>query len=133
MQDKKQERKCIIKEKGCKSYSTGLATYESNLYRAKIYNESEIPDYIKRDPEEEIIFLDTKEGLDLLVKEFETIQGQIDLYEGRVNEMKRGLDRLFKTNPNKINRYIEEHNKRHYKISNEEKDEILERIINENK
>lgn len=135
--EEKTQRKCIIRDKeawregyGHASYYEGGAMYGSNLYEAKIFDYNTMSNYLKDGIEHEIIFLDSKEGLELCVKEVEKIQGQIDLWEGRINSMKKGLDNLFNANPDMINEYITARNKRHYKISNEEDRMILRSIVN---
>ena len=100
--------------------------------RQKIYNESEVPDYIKRNPKEKIIFLDTKEGLELLVKEFEENQHYAEIYEPRVRNAKETMKKLSEFES--VRKYIELHNKWNHPligISHETENRIIEEIVSE--
>jgi hypothetical protein len=90
-------RKCVVKSKEyteCYVYST--AVYGSDLYKAKIFDEDEIPEYYKNSCEEEIIFLDSEKGIELLKKEFNKFNSEIPEMERKLNEMKKGKERLEK-------------------------------------
>lgn len=70
----KGNRKCIVKHYFYNIYYDGCANYSSDFLRAKIYNESKIPDNLKNNHQNEIIFLDTEKGLELLLGEFERLK-----------------------------------------------------------
>jgi len=128
----KSPRQCIVKLKNYEgSYYDGNAGYMDDFSRAKIYNENEVPEYIKNNPnEDEIIFLDTRKGLELLAKEYKQLQDYVDLYEGRVNEAKEGMKKLLGFDS--VKKYIELHNKWNHPllgISRETENRIIEEIV----
>jgi hypothetical protein len=70
----KKNRKCIVKHNGYEYYHNGTG-YGNGFSNAKIYNsEKELPENIKNNPKNEIIFLDTERGLELLVAEIEKLR-----------------------------------------------------------
>lgn len=70
----KKNRKCIVKNYFYNIYYYGKDSYGSDFSKVKFFNFKEIPDYIKNDLRNEIIFLDTEKGLELLVGEFEKLK-----------------------------------------------------------
>jgi len=138
MTENKKERQCIVLSedysKGSNVYYYGGATYGSDFYKAVIYNENEIPEFIKNNSHEKIIFLDTKEGLELLVNETHKLQRYVDEEEGRIARAKEGLNRLYSLPL--IQEYIKEHNKRYNNLlglSPELKDRIIEELVKRKK
>jgi hypothetical protein len=130
--NEKKERQCIVINNSYKSYYYGGASYGDDFLRAKVYNKSELPDYIKNDPDEKIIFLDTKEGLELLVKEFKNNQDYVKIYGPRVKEAEETMKKLFKFDS--VRKYIERHNKWNHHligISRETENKIIEEIVGE--
>ena len=99
--------KYIIRSNG--SYYDGNAGYHSGFAKAKIYNENEITEDIKRDRSQEIIPLDSVEGLALIVKEFKDNQHYVDIYGPRVKEAEETVKKLY--NFDQVRKYIELHNK----------------------
>jgi hypothetical protein len=68
VKDKKDGRKCVVKDKIYDFYYQDGGNYVSSPFKA-IFEYNKIPENIKKDPKMEIIFLDTKEGLELLAEE----------------------------------------------------------------
>lgn len=73
MEDEKEGRLCIVKDKRYDFYYRSKANYVSDVNEA-ILNYSEIPEEIKEDLKQkdsklEILFLDTEKGLEHLAKE----------------------------------------------------------------
>jgi hypothetical protein len=64
-----EEKKCIIRHNGYNLYFYKKGCHGSEFLKAKRYNGDNIPKYIRDNPKNEIIFLDSKEGLELLVNE----------------------------------------------------------------
>jgi hypothetical protein len=64
------DRKCVVKDKIYDFYYQEGGKYVSYPSQA-ILDYNELPDSIKRDGKLEVIFLDTKEGLELLAGEKE--------------------------------------------------------------
>lgn len=130
--ENKKQRQCVVKDRGYNSYYYGGATFGSELSKAIIYHENEIPEYIKNNPSEnEIIFLDTKEGLGLLFREYENLQHYVDIYETRVNEAKKGMDKLW-NNFEKLRKCVELCNKWYHPIigiSEDQKKRLLEEVV----
>ena len=125
------EEKFVIFDRDYRAYSNGIATYITDLYNAKIYTPEEIPEFFKKDPALEIISLNSEKGLKLLVKEIEVLQENISEEERRLNEKKKGLERLYSSTPN-VETFIKEHNKRYNSligITEQEKEEIVQNII----
>jgi len=111
---KRQNRKCVVKSKeyGNDSYLSGTATYEDGLYNAKIFDEKDIPGFMKNDSSRyEIIFLDSEKGLELLLNEFKMLDSQIPEMERRLNEMKEGREKLYNSNPEMISEVIERYSR----------------------
>lgn len=125
----KKQRQCIVKDKGYNSYYYGGATYGSDICKAKIYNENEIPQYIKNNPQEqEIIFLDTREGLELLVENVERLQNYIRVEKPRLAQAESKLSML--KDFGSVSRYLELYNKWHNPLTSVNED-IKTRIIEE--
>jgi hypothetical protein len=68
VEDEKEVRWCIVKDKKYDFYCIGKANYVSNV-RDAILDYYDIPDFIKEDSKLEILFLDSKAGLEHLAKE----------------------------------------------------------------
>ena len=115
------------------SYYDGCAGYHSDFLKAKIYNEGEVPDYIKNNPrEEEVIPLDSIEGLAILVEEFKNNQHFAEIYGARVADAQKTMKKLYKFN--QVKKYIEMHNKWNNSIigiSSDTENKILEEIVSE--
>jgi hypothetical protein len=62
------ERKCVVKDKIYDFYYQGGGNYASYPSKA-IFDYNALPDSVKKDSRLEVIFLDTKEGLELLAEE----------------------------------------------------------------
>jgi hypothetical protein len=131
----KKERQCIAMLTDGKSYYDGNAGYSSDFSSAKIYNESEVPEDIKRNTfEEKIIFLDTEEGLELLVKEFKDNQHYAEIYGSRVKNAEETMKKLYSFDS--VRKYIELHNKWYNPligISADTEKKIIEEIVAEKK
>ncbi len=125
---------CIIKSKSySNSYLCGTASYCSDLYKAKIFNYDELPEYILNGSDE-IILLDSKKGLELLVNEIKHLDRKIPQEESKLNDMKGGREALFNANPGMVSKFIERYNKRCNNligISPEEERKIIEGIVEE--
>ena len=123
---------CIVKSNTYSdSYLCGTASYCSDLHKAKIFNYDKLPEYILNGSDE-IILLDSKEGLELLVNEIGLLDTQIPQAEGKLENMKEGRKALFNANPEMVSEYIKMHNKRYNDligISFETKKKIIEDII----
>jgi hypothetical protein len=112
------------------SYYDGNAGYHSDFLKAKIYNDGEVPDYIKNNPREEVIALDSVEGLAILVEEFKRNQDYADIYGARVEDAKETMRKLYKFG--QVQKYIELHNKWNHPIigiSHDTENRILEEIV----
>jgi hypothetical protein len=132
MTDKKPSRKCVFRDiRFKKDYVSGVATYQSGLHNAQIFDEDKIPNYIKNSLRDEIIYLDSEEGLELLAEEFKFLDGKIPQLEYELNELKKGREKLYKANPEMISAYISEYNKRNtiIQISKDEEATIIKRIV----
>ncbi len=127
-------RKCIVKSKTySNTYLCGTASYCGDLYKAKIFEEDTFPNYIL-DGEDEIIYLDSKKGLELLTSAIKDLDKRIPLEETRLNNLKEGREALFNANPEMVSKFVERYNKRHNPligISSEEERKIIENIIEE--
>jgi len=106
-------RKCIVKDYFYNIYYNGRDSYGSNLSDAKIYGENEIPDNLKNNHKNEIIFLDTERGLELILEEIENLPHKIEQEEDKdeIKRMKEGLERLYNSNPEMIDKYNSQHAK----------------------
>lgn len=124
----KKSIKCIVRNKDYKAYLSGTATYQGELYHAKIFNYNTMPDYLKNSSDDEVIFLDSGEGLEILLKEFEMLDSQIPEMKRKLNEMKKGREKLYKTNPELINNMINRYN-RNYSHDSETKRNIVKQIL----
>ncbi|MEK6833506.1 MAG: hypothetical protein AABY32_05665 [Nanoarchaeota archaeon] len=129
MVEEKKERQCVVTSYGG-NYYDGNVGYHSDFLDAKIFNENEIPDYIRNNRDDKIIFLDTKEGLELLVTEFKKLQHYTSIYESRVEDAKEGMKKLLGFDS--IKKYIEMRNKRNNPligISRQTEKKIIEKIV----
>jgi hypothetical protein len=133
------EGKCIVREKR-REYSTsqnyyyGGAGYGSEFAKAIIFDKDKIPDYIKNDSHEEIIFLDSEEGLELMVREIKRLQRYVNIEEVRVNDAKRALDKLYSFDL--VQKWVSKYNKWFHPIigiSRDTENRIIEEIVSENK
>lgn len=68
MEEEKEGRLCVVKDKKYDFYRRGKADYVNEVTDA-ILNYNDIPDEVKEDSKLEILFLDSKEGLENLAKE----------------------------------------------------------------
>ena len=92
----KKGRKCIIKTKYGGIYLIGAAECGLNLYDAKIFKYEEVPSHIKFYIHNEIIFLDTKKGINLINKEIKELDSRIPQLEKELEGLKRGRINLSK-------------------------------------
>ena len=107
---------CIVKSNTySNSYLCDTASYTSNLFRAKIFDEKEIPEYILNG-NDEIILLNSEKGLELLVREIKFLDARIPQEEKKLEEMKEGREKLFNANPEMVSKYIEQHNKKNHPL-----------------
>ncbi len=144
-EEKKKERLCIVMNNG--SYWDGCASYCSDFNTAKIFKESELPDFIKEenkvhsDPHasdyakkyrDKIVYLDTKEGLAFLFNQYENLQHFVDIEEPRVNSAKKAMEKMW-NNSKELREYVKLHNKWYHPligISQDQKTRLLEEVIN---
>jgi hypothetical protein len=123
--------KCIIKNEGYNSYYYGDVMYGSEFKKAMIFDYDKIPDYIKRNQRDEIIFLDSERGLKLVVDEIHRLENYIDIGEPRLREAKKGLEKLY--NFDLVQKYVKRYNSINPLIrrDNEEtKMGLVERVVN---
>ena len=127
-------RKCVVKSKTySNSYLCGTASYCGDLYKAKIFEEDTLPNYIL-DGEDEVIYLDSQKGLELLASAIKDLDKRIPLEETRLNDLKEGREALFNANPEMVSKFVERYNKRYNPlmgISSEEERKIIENIVEE--
>ena len=71
-------------------YYDGKRGYHSYFTEAKIYNKEEFLNYRNNDIRDELIFLDSEEGLRLLSKEIKNLEEYVSIYEPRVKKVKEG-------------------------------------------
>jgi hypothetical protein len=124
--------KCIVRLKQGGDYYDGDAGYMSDFLKAKIYNENEIPDYIKRNQSEEIIHLDSEEGLKLLIKEVKNLSQYVSIEKPRVRDAEKCLDKLYHFDL--IQEWVKKYNEWNHPligISHETENIIIEEIVNE--
>ncbi|MCX6750055.1 MAG: hypothetical protein NTZ83_01210 [Candidatus Pacearchaeota archaeon] len=107
METEKKNRKCVVKCNGYEAYHYGGGRYGSDFSKVNISYYGKLPKYIKNNPLNVIIPLDTAEGLELLVGEIENIKQKIkqEKDENEVKRMKAGLKRLRNSNPEMIDEY----------------------------
>lgn len=93
---KKQEKLCIIKSKEYKNntYYYGDAAYGSDLFRG-IHDYNKLKDFEKDGHSNEIIFVDSREGIEIIVDEIHKLQDYVEHNESRLNEKKEGLNFLY--------------------------------------
>lgn len=128
--------KCIVINKdysgSSNSYYYGGAMYGSEFIKAMIFNFENIPRYIKDNPNEEIIPLDSERGLKLLVDEVHDLENYISIYESRVEDAKEGLKKLY--NFDLIQKYVKRFNSINpliRKDDEETKHNLVERVLEE--
>lgn len=128
-------RKCVIKSKDyINSYSSGDAMY-GDLLGAKIYDQDKIADYLENSSNNKIIFLDSEEGLELIVEEIAHLDNRIPQEERKLREMKEAREKFFNSNPEMVSRYIQKHNQLNNPligISPETKRRIVKEIVEQN-
>lgn len=101
------ENKCIIKSKEYQdSYYQGGASYSSDI---KIFNYADIPGHLKNNTEDEIIFLDSKKGLEILIDKIHELQNYISTEEPILNKKKKELENLYSIPL--IQKYVKGYNK----------------------
>jgi hypothetical protein len=136
--------KCIVTNYGG-SYWDGTATYSSDFKDAKIFNVSELPEFVKEeakvhnDPNasdyakeyrNKIIRLDSEEGLKLLVDEMHNLDRYIEIEKPRIRDAEQGLKKLY--NFDLIQEYIKWYNGMNpliRKADEETKHNLVERVI----
>ena len=130
-----EDKKCVIrsKEYDDNTYVSGVATFESGLCNAQIFDEKKIPDSIKKDSlRYEIIYLDSKEGLELLTEEILSLNDEIPEAERRLNRMKKARDKLTNINPKLLEKYAKIYNRWNNPItgvSEKERKKIVELVV----
>lgn len=123
------ERQCIVTSYNG-MYWDGTAGYSRDFYKVKVFKESEVPEYVKNDSDNEIIFLDSEKGLEVLAREYEILQGYVDLHEQRINDAKKGMDKLLEFK--NLQKYIQMRNERTHPligINEETKKNIIKDIL----
>lgn len=91
----KKNRKCIVKDRRYNSFYHGGASYTTDLYEAKIYDENEVPNDIKNNPNLKVIPFNSKEGLEMITNEIQKTLDYISVKENSLKKGKRGLDELY--------------------------------------
>jgi len=122
--------KCIVKDKGYNNYYYGGASYGSEFSKAIIFDINEIPDYIKNNPDEEIIHLDSERGLELVINEVKRLEHYIQIEKPHVEEAEKSLDKLY--NFDLVQKWVELHNKWYNDligISQETEDKITKEVL----
>jgi hypothetical protein len=133
-----ENRKCVIRSKEYGGdYFIDRVSCQSGLYHAKIFDEKDIPEFMKNDNlRHEIIFLDSKKGLELLFNEIKMLDSRIPQEENFLNEMKNGRDKLYNSNPEMISEIIKKYNRNTsgglIHVSPETEKEIIEEIVKNN-
>jgi len=129
-------RKCIVKSNSyTDSYLCGSASYSSDLFSAKIFDQKDLPKHILNGSDE-IIFLDSEKGLELLVEEIELLDLHIPQEEAKLEEMKKGREKLYNANPEMISKYIKRYNQLNngvIEVSSKRKEKIIEELVGEEK
>lgn len=134
--ENEKSRLCVIKDGDYKNqYIAEDYSSKKFLRNAKIFKEEEIPEGFKNTLSYPIIYLDSAEGLELIVNEIEYLNGLIKEAEKDLEEMKGEKKKLYNTNCEIIDDYFRVYNPRARirKINNEEKRTILEKIFSKNK
>ena len=125
---------CIVKSNTYLDlYLCDTASYTGDLFRAKIFDEKEIPEYILNG-NDEVILLNSEKGLELLVREIKSLDTLIPQEETRLEEMKKGLEALYNANPKMISKYIKQYNKKSHHligITAETESKIIKEIVEE--
>jgi len=124
--------KCVVRLKNGGSYYDGNASYCSDFSKAKIYNENEIPDYIKNNSDEEIISLDSERGLKLLIKEVKSLSHYVSIEKPRVRDAEMCLDKLYHFDL--VQEWVRKYNKWNNAltgISRDTENKIIEEVVNE--
>lgn len=125
-----EERKCIIKSKEYQdSYYQGGASYGSNL---KIFDYKNIPNWLKNDLDNEIIFLDSEKGLEILIDKLHKLQNYVSTEEPILNKRKKELEDLYSMSL--IQQYVKKYNNIPpiiRKPSSQNNKRIIEQILEE--
>jgi len=124
--------KCIVRLKQGGDYYDGNAGYMSNFLKAKIYNENEIPEYIKRNQSEERIHLDSERGLKLLIEEVKNLSHYVSIEKPRVRDAEKCLDKIYHFDL--IQEWVGKYNKWNHSpigISRETENRLIEEIVSE--
>jgi hypothetical protein len=125
-------KKFIVKDKTNGSYYDGNASFHTNLYDAKIFDEKDLSNHNYHG--NEIIFLDTVKGLELLTEEIKSLDSQVPEAERRLNEMKKGREKLCNSNFKMVSKFVERYNKQNHHligISPDTEKRIIENIVKE--
>lgn len=126
-------RKCIIKSTDYSGmYMKSVGMYTNNLYDAKILNEEGAQRYLN-DSEYEVIFLDSRKGLELLAKEIERVDGRISQAKSELRSLTRGKENLYSGNEKMLTKYVKMHNESNgiLGVSENRKQTIIDIIIEE--
>lgn len=136
--NKKNSRKCVIKlkfksrDENIYFYGRRNEIYGNNLCKA-IFDYEKVPEALKNSPDEEIIFLDSEKGLELLINEIEIREKEIFSEEKKLENKKKELEVLYNSNPKMINAYAKMYNKLALSVrklcDSEEKRNIINKII----
>ncbi len=87
------EKKCIVKLKEYENmYWQGVASYTSDM---KIFNYNDLENWVKNDSDMEVIFLDSKKGLEILIDKIHKLQTYVDNEEPILNKRKKELENLY--------------------------------------
>lgn len=132
----KEGKKFIVRSE--LGYSSGNATYVSSLHGVKIYDSIENKDDLQmyQQGDDEIIFLDTQKGLELILKEIEYLdQSGIPNAKTKLDDLKKGRKNLYNSNPEIISKYIKAYLNRNglVQINDEERKNMIDKILNEQK
>jgi hypothetical protein len=109
------------------NYAYEIAVYGKDFHNAKIF-EGNPEDYKKFG--NEIIPLKSKKGLEIMAKEIENLDPEIDLMFNRVNQMLEGRNKFYKNSP-ELREYIKERNEKIHPllgIDGDTKQNIIEGI-----
>ena len=128
----KLRRKCVLYKKHY--YYAGDATFTEEFKDAKIYNYEDVPYFLKRTANK-IIFLDSPEGLELIVDEFLKIDSELTELKDKVNELEYAKNKIYNLSPAVISKYIGMIRKREknqlVKMNYKQREQLLQEIIRE--
>jgi hypothetical protein len=129
----KEPRRYIIKDTKENLYVYGNARYGNKLYHAHIFDYNEEIGFFRTDKDAEIIFLDEKKGLELLVGERKKLLEESYRREEELKKLKEGVEKLHQANKEMVDEYESECFRKYNEasgISPETKKEIIENIVN---